>query len=276
MYTRMSMYEKLQLTNDLLKVINEDSNIQQSIATYGFDQTRLEQGKTLREQARDALAAYQVQRGLNLQTRDFLRKKNREMRILYMDSVALAREALAGRDDFLLALDLASPRREPMYDSDRWIGQAWNFYQNVNEEIQVALNRFGLTTELIAEQRAQLQTLSDSLVQEDLMRATLRERLGERRAAFEELDIWLHNFETVARIITRGDMVLRDKLKLNQRRRVTPEDPATASEPESPEGRPNAEAREPVLAAMSEKAGSNEPAAAEATPMSCGGDTMAI
>ena len=232
MFEKRSMYDKLYVTNSLLKVIPQESDLQQEVARFGFDQARLDAGRSLMEQARDAQAEFHEVSGRNRGTRELLKTMSSDVRRSYMDTVILARRALFDKPDQLQSLDLVNPR-ESVNRNSRWIGQAWNFYKNLNDEVRVELERFGITSDQLTADEAALSTYNDALSQVAEGRSTYREIQTRRRAAFDLLDRWLGDLEAVLRIIVRDRPAWRIKLGLITRRPAPEAVPEPQSVPES-------------------------------------------
>ena len=236
MFTRANMFQRIQTTTDLLEVIQGDAELQQRITSIGFDQARLDEGRTLRDKAIQEMVSVQEQRGENLKTREEVVNLGRDVRSAYMLAVRLAREALRHQPEVQLKLDLIGAR-EPQKKPERWIGQARTFYMNVTGDIQTALTPFGLTPSRIANDRAALQLYARSLSLTGEHHAELGTARNRRRAAFGALDSWLRNLEIILRHVTKGDPILRQKLGLVTQRpqRTAPVDTATPANPVEPE-----------------------------------------
>ena len=239
MLAKGSMETKLQNANIVLRIIDDDATLRTSLTEYGFDQVRLDEGRTLFREARERLSGFQQQRGRNLEAGEQLRETRKSIRQGYIDTLILARRALVGEAEMRLALDLDGPRSRR---EAGWIAQAWIFYKNINEPIQRKLDRFGLTATRLATGVARLKELTSQHARRKEHHADyLNARIG-RQSAFTALTEWLRDLLTVLRIIARGNEPLNVKLGLVPSRKrppkaqetqdLTPPPEAVTAEPE--------------------------------------------
>ena len=226
MFSRGNMLQRIQTTTNLLEVIEGDPTLQHLIAEIGFDQTRLDEGRTLLTDAVEQSANVQEQRGENLKSREEIKKLGRNVRSQYMLAVRLAREALRHRPADLLKLDLVGAR-ESHKRPERWIGQARTFYLNITGPIQQEIQRYGLTVERIVDDRDALKLYAESLSLTAEYQSEFIAAQDRRRTAFDALDSWLRNLEIILRHVTKGNHILRQKLGLITPRRRSPKSVAS-------------------------------------------------
>ena len=233
MYERLSMPEKLQTTNNVLEVIGKDPELQKAISEFGFDQERLDEGRSLMERARTESANEQHQSGQNRKSRDDLIKTEQHVRRRYMITVKIMRKVFEDRQDVLISLDLIGPRKT-LRPPGPWIDQAWDFYRNITEEIQPDLNRFGFTPERLEKDEAALRGYSEMLATLDEGEGLLVLAKSRRREAFDTLDNWLVQIEIVLRIVSVGNPHWYTSLALQWKKRNPSPQPEGPQIPEEP------------------------------------------
>ena len=233
MFERLSMPEKLQTTNNVLEVIGNDPELQKEILVFGFDQERLDEGRSLMEHARVESANEQHQFGQNRKSRDDLSETERKVRNRYMITARIMKKAFEERQDVLISLDLIG-QRKPVRPPGPWIDQAWNFYRNITEEMQPELDRFGFTSEQLEKDEAALRGYSEKLATLDEGEGSLVFAKNRRRSAFASLDDWLVQMETVLRIVSVGNPHWYASLGLRSKKRKPSPQPEEPQLPEEP------------------------------------------
>lgn len=193
-----------------------DAEIKGYLADYGYDESRLNEGKALYETAlqlhQKQKAEYGDQVSATREFKDQWKAAGRE----YMKFVKLARIALKSQPGALLKLDLNGERKKTF---SGWLSQTKQFYINAlgDSEVLTALAGFGITPEkLQAGQQLVLDTESANAAQEK-EKGEAQQATPERDTAMDQLDEWKSDFTAVARIALEEKPQLLEKLGILER-----------------------------------------------------------
>jgi len=193
-----------------------DAEIKGYLANFGYDESRLNEGKALYETALQLHQKQKAEYGDQVSATQELNDKWQAAGKEYMKLVKLARIALKSHPGSLLKLNLNGERKKTL---SGWLSQAKQFYINAlgDSEVLTALAEYGITPEkLQAGQQLVLDTETANAAQEkekgDAQQATL-----ERDAAMDLLDDWKSDFTAVARIALEDKPQLLEKLGILER-----------------------------------------------------------
>lgn len=188
-----------------------------ALGEYGYNATRLQQGRALRQQA---WALYQGQKGEYGELSsagDGLEAVQQQARATYMRYVKVARVAIEGDRGASHKLDLTTGRKRPLA---KWLAQAQQFYTHAlsNADILDKLAEFGITRAMLEAGQHQVDAVGEG-------EAVWRQRQGAARDAtrvrdelIAALDAWMRNFTKVARVVFEGRPQLLEKLGIKTRK----------------------------------------------------------
>ncbi|MEQ9288490.1 MAG: hypothetical protein RIG77_16340 [Cyclobacteriaceae bacterium] len=190
------------LSNETIKV---------SLALFGYDEARLNEGLALYE---DALTKHNKQKqeyGEQYEASDALNAAMSNANSVYMRYVKIARIALRGQRGAWQSLDLDG-RRKQTYSG--WIKQASVFYANAqaNEPIRVALAKFGITEQALAEGLAGIKDVETKLAAQLKEKGEAQDATRIRDEAFEALQDWMSDFVAISRIALEDQSQLLEVL----------------------------------------------------------------
>lgn len=174
---------------------------------FGYDATRLQEGRLLLEQASAVYRTkQQLQRQQKLDT-DRFRSEWKTARQRYKVHLAAAREAF-GRD--------AEALLQPMPDGySRWLGQARSFYAAIlaNPDYQSKLMGMTLSLEELQRCSQTLETIAASKTEQMSVRSSVRLTNQRRNQELTALRRWFGELMSVARIALREQPGLFAALK---------------------------------------------------------------
>lgn len=195
--------------------------IQDALARYGYTRDRLEQGKIFYEIADTAQQEQQQEYGDQLAEGSPLNQSWQDARSIYNQQAEIARIALKDSPELLAELGLEGKRKRSL---TAWLSQAYQFYTNSlnNPTVLAALAQFNITHEELAAGEAKVESLAklNAEIEAEFSRQYELE-IGKappnsqtRESAFEALDDWLEDFQTVARVALNGNPQLLASLGL--------------------------------------------------------------
>lgn len=201
------------LLNAQVAIENALSNttIKEALALFGYDDAKLEAGKTLYEAAQDAQSKQKQEYGDQFAASDELNAAMSAANLIYMRHVKVARIALRSQRGASEALQLTG-RRKQSYSG--WIKQASIFYTNAlaSTAEKAALAGFGIDEQALLDGQAQVTDVQAKLA------AQLKEK-GEAQAATqgrdEALDAlldWISDFTAITRIALEDQPQLLEML----------------------------------------------------------------
>ena len=216
-YSNLSISKRIEVASYAITNALNNPVITAALAVFGYDATRLNDGKTLLDNVK-TLQAKQKQEYIEQRAatsdRDAIRE---EIDVIYEKHLKLARVAFKHEPNILLALE-ADGARLRAYDG--WKAQVTVFYDAAlsNQPIMDGLAQFNITTTDLTDVQAKLATL-------DAAEATQKTEIGEaqqatldRDTALDALDDWMSSFQEVARIALEDNPQLLESLGINIKR----------------------------------------------------------
>jgi hypothetical protein len=170
-----------------------------ALAGYGYDSSRLEEGRALWAEA-DALAKRQAldsgERGVATQDQDAAWA---QANAAYIKSLKVARVAFGEDPKAIAALKLYGPRKQSL---PGWLEQAGTFYANLaaDQPLAKCLARFGYTQAKLAAEAALVEALRSKTRAKAEGVGTAQASTAARDRKLRELDAWVSELRTIARV----------------------------------------------------------------------------
>jgi hypothetical protein len=186
-------------------------DLQDALAAYGYTAERIAQGETLcgaaKAQYQHKVAAYGGLRSAG----DALSIAERQAQGVYTRHIKIARVALESDRGALQALHLLG-RRKPSLAG--WLVQAQHFYAVAlaNPTIMRKLADFSLAPRMLEEGARQVETVAARHAARRQQRAIAQDATRSRNEALTELDDWMHDFKTIARVALKERPRLLEQL----------------------------------------------------------------
>ena len=173
--------------------------IRSMMAELGYDEDRLLAGQALQERANNLQIAQVKEYGEQFAATDALNDARATANAVYMKHVKVARIALRGNRGAFESLQLNGIRKKSI---SGWLRQAKAFYANTtgSPEILNALAGFAITeTQLMAAQ-TQVAAVEGKFNEQLKEKGEAQNATKERDGAFDDLQEWMGDFTTIARV----------------------------------------------------------------------------
>ncbi len=197
----MSLYknidELLAQAGTAISNAQQTPDIQAALATFGYDEARLQAGADLLAAARAGQAAQKREYGEQYAATAAVDQARQEADAQYRVHRKLVRMVLKGDPQRQVALGLDQP---PKYSFSGWLGQTRVFYTNLLLDVEAlaSLARFNID-------QAQLEAAQVAIKQVDDLNNAQQREISEaqmatksRDAAIDELSDWLNEFREIA------------------------------------------------------------------------------
>jgi len=193
-----SIAQRLASAQIAIEAVLADPVLQEAMAAYGYDATRMLQGQALREQTLGLVQQQRARLGAQLAATDARATAQAQAHAIYMRHVGVARVALRGDRGAAQALDLAARKR----NKSGWLLQAQQFYTNLLDDsvIVAKLAGFGLTQAQIAAGQQLVAEVAAGDVAQRSRWGLSQETMTKRDAALDALNDWMRDFLAIARI----------------------------------------------------------------------------
>ena len=187
------------------------TEIKPLLAEYGYDETRLNEGKALLTALQD-LHQKQIQEyGEQYAASDFLKTKWDEANSLYMKHVKVARVALQENRGSSQKLDLGGKRKVSL---SGWLAQSNQFYINAlaDADILSKMNNFGITQAKLENGKQLVQEVEVANASQKKEKGEAQQATVDRDDALDKLNDWISDFIAIARIALEDRPQLLEKL----------------------------------------------------------------
>ena len=182
-----------------IESVLSNTDVQAALEPYGYDATRMREGRALYEQALALHQQQQAGRGDRYAATDARDAAQAHAHAVYIRHLAVARVALRGDRGAAQALGLASRRKKSHAD---WLAQAQQFYANAlaSSAIRQRLAPFGAGTAQLMDAQALVAAVAASLVAQGAAREAAQALTEQRDAALDALRAWMRDFRAIARV----------------------------------------------------------------------------
>jgi hypothetical protein len=209
----MSLDEYLMRAGVAIDNARRNVRIFDAVSAYGYDAGVLQHGRALLDAVRAANDAQRREYGAQYAATAALKETWARANRVYGDHRKIAAIVFRDAPDRLTALELDRPKRK---DFSGWLTQARLFYGNLlaNPDDLAAMDRFRITREKLVEGQALIeQTEALNRAQQDA-KGRARQATRARNAALAELQQWMNDFRTIAKITLADDPQLLESLQL--------------------------------------------------------------
>jgi hypothetical protein len=188
----------------------EHAEIQKKLSAYGFTPKRLQEGNTLLNTALLLQDEKSDRYGEKQELSAQLRAQEKAVRELFGKHVATVR--LAFRDEpatlSRFNISMISTKKEA------WQMQASNFYRLAAQSSNV-LSRYQLTAEELAQNQAGVEALIAARNRRLQKKGEAEEATRHRDQSLRELQAWMREFRTIARLALRDNPQLLEALGIS-------------------------------------------------------------
>ena len=193
-----------------------------ALGQYGYDAARLAEGRALWAQADAAMKKQSLDSGSRSGAVAEHEKAWEKANAAYMKALKVARVAFGDDAKAITALMLYGPRKQSL---SGWLEQAETFYANLAAESSLAmsLERYGYTSRKIGEERALVAAVRESGFAKVQGAGAAQSSTAARDEKLRELDSWVSELRTIARVAFYEEPQELEKLgllALNGPRRV--------------------------------------------------------
>jgi hypothetical protein len=187
--------------------------ISETLAGYGYDAARFDEGAALWEAADSLAKAQAKEHGEKLQASADFDAAWEKANSAYMKTLKLARIAFQDKSAACSALKLYGPRRQSV---EGWLDQASVFYANLKSDqaYMDSLSRYAYTSRKIATESALVEEVRTSLQAQAKESGEARTATAERDKKVKQLDAWVSELKTVAKIAFHERPLELEKLGL--------------------------------------------------------------
>ena len=176
-----------------------DQELSAELALFGYDEAKLNVGKSLYEEAQALVNQQKAQYGEQYEATQALHQAKEKADKAYMRTLKVARIALRGNVQAHTALMLGGVRKLSLAG---WLAQAQAFYANLlaDPNFMAQMANFAYDqAKLEAEQALVLAVLQADQVQQKQM-GQARQATKIRDAKLDEMDAWMVDFISIARV----------------------------------------------------------------------------
>lgn len=188
-----------------------DTEVKTALAEYGYDETRLGEGKTLLDTTNQLQQTQQKEYGDQYEATDVLKQAHKAADKEYMKFVKIARIALKSEHAVTKKLDLDGIRKKTF---SGWVGQARQFYLNaLGDSIVVEkMAAYGVTQVKLENGKILLEQAEAANAAQKKEKGEAQQATQERDQAMDNLEEWLSDFIVIARIALEEKPQLLEKL----------------------------------------------------------------
>ena len=188
-----------------------DNDVKTFLAEYGYDETRLGEGKNLLDTANQLQQMQQKEYGDQYEATDALSLAHTNANKEYMKFVKIARVALKSDYAVIKKLDLGGNRKTTF---SGWMGQARQFYLNALADSTVLekMAGYGITQTKLENGKTLLNQAEAANADQKKEKGEAQQATLERDKAIDNLEEWLSDFIVIARIALEEKPQLLEKL----------------------------------------------------------------
>ena len=189
------------LRNAELAINNTLSNpaILAAVSIYGYDQARLEAGRSLYEEVHQLAELQKKEYGEQHEATADLQRKWDEADMVYMTALKIGRIALRGNESARNALGLDGSRKK---SRSGWLEQSRRFYKNMlrTPEFMAKMADYNYTQAKLEAEAALIEEMATASDLQYKERGEAQEATKIRDAKLDELDQWLADYKVVAQV----------------------------------------------------------------------------
>lgn len=215
-YSRLSITQRLSLAHTAIANALADPEMIALLTPYAYDETRLQEGLALYQEAAALFHASLTEQGEKLGATADLYDRWSESRELLADQMARARIALRGKTAALLTLRLNQRRARRQAE---WIVQARHFYAGAlnDQEIMDALATMSITRQDLLDGLEAVNAFEQARQRQAKESGDTQGAFQARNEAQAALDRWVRDFRDIARLALRNRPQLIERLGFRAR-----------------------------------------------------------
>jgi hypothetical protein len=205
--------ETLSSSNLLIENILNNQEILSALSVFGYDETKLNEGKALYQTALDLYNEQKREYGEQYAATDAFRAAFEEAYEKYIYYVKIARLVFKNNKGVWQELGLTGKRKD---NFSGWLLQANQFYNNAlaNPEI---LNKFAtvnVTQESLTAGKALVDAAEQANQTQEKEKGEAQNATKTRDAALDDLEVWIEDLKGFSRIALEGKPQLLESLGL--------------------------------------------------------------
>ena len=188
-----------------------DSEVKSLLTELGYDDTRLNEGKTLLDTTNQLQQTQQKEYGDQFEATGALKEAWEKADKEYMRFVKVARIALKSEHALYQKLDLSGTRKKTL---SGWLAQAKQFYLNALADTVVLekMAAYGMTQAKLEAGKTQIEETETANASQEKEKGEAQQATLERDNAVDLLEDWLSDFIAIARIALEEKPQLLEKL----------------------------------------------------------------
>ncbi len=196
--TNQTIESKLLFANSVITNAGKPQ-LAEPLASYGYDETRLQEGSQLLANAETLQAAQKREYGEQYAATDALDAARTTANGFYMPHVKIARVALAKDRGLWESLLLTGDRAQ---SDSGWLKQAKTFYTNAiaSPDVQEKMGKYNITLEKLQEGQAAVKDVELKLAAQLKEKGEAQQATVDRDFAFDDLQEWMSEFIAIAHI----------------------------------------------------------------------------
>lgn len=193
-----------------------NSQVQASLTEFGYTPERIQEGKTLYEQALAAQQTQQAEYGEQIGASATFEDAWSKAKKSYMRLLKIARVAFKGDAGMATKLALNGRRKQSL---SGWLLQAKQFYTNAlgNSEAMNALGKYGITSGKLEAAQAETQAVEAADLVQEKEKGEAQSATKMRDEALDALDEWLDDFVAIARVALEDEPQLLETMGILER-----------------------------------------------------------
>jgi hypothetical protein len=216
-----STAEQLNAAQIIITNTLADPEIQIAVACYGYSAAKMQEGKTLYEEAVAAVNAQTACAGAQRTVTAQLQTAEQDARDAYQALAQVAR-AVFGNDRArltILELNGAMPRT-----TANFLASAHALFDNAlkSEEIKNALAGYGYDAAKVQTERAKIDVFESATQRRESTKGSAQQATIDQTAALQAVKEWVRQYLKIAKVALRGNRALLGKLGLTVRLGKTP------------------------------------------------------
>jgi len=208
---KKSLAERLLAAQVAIDNALSDNEVKILLAVFGYDDTRLNVGKTLLDTTNQLQQTQQKEYGDQFEATGALKEAWEKADKEYMRFVKVARIALKSEHALYQKLDLSGTRKKTL---SGWLAQAKQFYLNALADTVVLekMAAYGMTQAKLEAGKTQIEETETANASQEKEKGEAQQATLERDNAVDLLEDWLSDFIAIARIALEEKPQLLEKL----------------------------------------------------------------
>jgi hypothetical protein len=208
---RKSIDERMLSAHKAIHNSLEDPVVLETLSPYGYNETKINEGKTLYEELDTLIRKQKKEYGDQYEATNALYKVWGEADGLYMNAVKVARVAFKDNTKAQNTLRLFERRKQTI---SGWLEQATVFYNNLveDEELKKAMALYGYNDAKLTAERGVLEKVIKANRDQDKEVGDAQQATKNRDEKMDALDDWMSDFIAIARVAFTEKPQLLEKL----------------------------------------------------------------